>query len=284
MADVTADAVENDEPQFKVGSEDKAVTPKAGKAKGVIVLTLALVAVIFGLVFFADLVFNKNSSPSIKNPGSITKLVEPDIRSSESLSDSDPYANEFVVVGDKVPVVDGAAPLSVSISDPAVQQPAAQSSQSLNLALVNKLSDLNRMLEELNGQVGSLKGQLLTVQRELGQQTLAVQRTLDGVSATLELASQGDANREKLIRMVLADVNGFQKGLNDDRQKFTFKILHDEFYGGKPRIVGYVENRPQNVIKLYIGDEVGMWRLVDIKDGFAVFQHIDGQEHKEKLS
>jgi hypothetical protein len=298
MAEVVedVDVIEQDEPQFKVEpkTDRKPAKAKSGNVKGTVILLGAVAIAVSAMLFFDDIMAIGNKQPSVKNPSSISMVesgaqlsVETDVSGGNLPVITAEQPDDFFVSSPEAEPFDSTMPLGQSTKAASsagndVSQ-VVGNAQGLNLVLANRLKELSVMVESLAGQVGTLNGQLMTVQRELGQQTLNVQRTLDNVAATLDVARKGDENRDVLITRVLADVRGFQKDLGAERQRFTFKILHDEFYGGRARLVGYEESSPQSILKVYVGGDVGLWRLVAIVDGEAIFKHVDGNEYREKL-
>jgi hypothetical protein len=285
-----AEVLENDEPQFKVPEQDieKAVKPKASSAKGAIVLFCAVGLVVGAFYFLDDIMEFGKKQPAVKNPDSIATLeptsVQPVVDDYEVQSLSSSSASDNVQIYEPDNQADAETSMPVSkVTQSVASTVQVDNGQGMNLVLANRLKELSTAVESLSSLVVDLNGQVLSVKNELGRQNLKVQRTLDNVVGTLEVARSGDSNRDALITKVLNDVRGFQKDIGDQRQRFSFKILHDEFYGGKQRLIGFEDHSPQTILKVYVGNDVGLWRLVSISNGEAVFRHVDGKEYRERL-
>lgn len=292
--DAVGEDMVNDEPQFKVSEKDseKVSKPKASSTKGAVVLLGAVGLAVAVMFFLDDILALGSKQPNVKNPDSIATLepVTGETAAGDYVDDYEIQSLPTALIIDEVPVVEpvykpaaGTTLGGVQNTTTVVGSEQGENGQGINLVLANRLKELSSAVEALSGHVGDLNGQLLAVKNELGQQNLKVQRTLDSVVATLEVARAGDNNRDSLISKVLNDVRGFQKDIGDQRQRFSFKILHDEFYGGKERLIGYEESSPQTILKVYVGADVGLWRFVGISNGEALFRHVDGKEHRERL-
>ncbi len=163
------------------------------------------------------------------------------------------------------------------------QPPVAPVADSVNVVLANKIGELSDSLSVLTGHLVSVNSELKSIKEAQVKSDEAVLAGLQRIADGLEQIKVRDGQSEKVLAGVISDLRGFKQTLKDERLKFTLKILHVETYGGQPRVVAFEESSPQKVLKLYTGDDVGLWRVKQITDSKAVFVHADGVEHTEVI-
>lgn len=178
-----------------------------------------------------------------------------------------------------------AAPVSLPVEkvQPANQSAPTQVGDTVNVVLANKIGELTDGLSVLTGHLVSVNSELQAIKDAQVKSDQAVLSGLQRIADGLEQIKVRDGQSEKVLAGVISDLRGFKQTLKEERLKFNLKILHVETYGGLPRIVGFEESSPQKVLKLYAGDDFGLWRVKLVTDSKAVFVHADGIEHTEVI-
>ena len=150
-------------------------------------------------------------------------------------------------------------------------------------SILSQISELKGAVYSLSSDVQVVRGELKVVHRALGQQNLdgmsqvrALDNKVDNITNLLDASG-------KKIQTIIHGVDGFRSETERKLQAFTFKVTHSEYYAGKKRLLGYDRSMPNTLLKLYEGNEVGLWKLLAINENEAVFVHKDGSKHVEKF-
>ncbi len=254
--------VHDDEPQFSIPTEgeDK---KKANYNKAIVILFLVLSAVLIVAKFdhIKTTLFGAESSKTTQVAEPASQPVMPDYQVSEPVEQSAPKENQQPISAPSAPVTDA-----------------------VNIVLANKISELTEGMTVLTGHLVTVNTELQAIKDAQSQSDKVILSGLQRIADGLEQIKVRDGQSEKVLAGVISDIRGFKKTLKDERLKFSLKVLHVESYGGQLRIIGFEESAPQNVLKLYVGDVFGLWRVQHLSESKAVFVHVDGVEHAEVIS
>lgn len=179
--------------------------------------------------------------------------------------------------------------ITANVESPKSPQPInnglAQSAADFGVTatVLRELQSIKASLSTINNDINALKGELMSVHRALGQQNINTQGKINSIGQALKGVDVGVSENGRRLEAVLSGVSGFKSEAEHKRKAFTFKVLHQGVYGGKKRLVGFDVNSPSKPVKVYEGDEIGFWRLIEIKGNEALFKHRDGESHVESL-
>lgn len=310
MADeqIIDDEVEIDEPQFTVPEQKE---KKEGEKKKpgllpVIVMLVVALGLLGGVIYFIftggfsdllnkkpqvngttrEIVVDTQDPVSSELNGGLPTVPTATVQEQQRIDDTyDVFEPSLNVVQES-----GNYEITPNVESPERTKPinngAAQSTAAdvgVTATVLRELQSIKASLSTINSDINALKGELMSVHRALGQQNIDTQGKINSLGQALKGVDVGVGENGRRLEAVLSGVSGFKSEAEQKRKAFTFKVLHQEVYGGKKRLVGFDVNSPSTPMKVYEGGEIGFWRLIEIKGNEAVFKHRDGESHVESL-
>ncbi|GEA09116.1 hypothetical protein KUL42_38770 [Alteromonas sp. KUL42] len=286
---------QSDEPQFTVPEDSQSEKRKAWPVVLFIIFALTLLS---GLIYFIfsgsldNLLTKETNVPASSKthyfveetamPSSEILNVDYTIEGESGSSVDDEFTTEDVIVD-----VGTVGEQSTTVEEANLNEGQPVSTVSINSAtlrsILSQISELKGAVYSLSSDVQVVRGELKVVHRALGQQNLdgmsqvrALDNKVDNITNLLDASG-------KKIQTIIHGVDGFRVETERKLQAFTFKVTHSEYYAGKHRLLGYDRSMPNTLLKLYEGNEVGLWKLLSINENEAVFMHKDGSKHVEKF-
>lgn len=267
--------LEEAEPQFSIPDADRKAKSGKSATRGLVILSAALTFAVVAFLLYGK--FKGQQAKPVEatkenvgtNSSSVRQTDGYQITSQQALSRTSNVVNTYEDTPDEY-----------SLIEPNV---AAVSSE-FNVALMDQVVELLSETRQLNTSIESLRAEITQFRSEVDSRfdmalskSVAVQNTLNNIGR------DGNA-RTQAIEQVLSGIKGFQVDIQNQRQAFTFTVLHIETWGGRQRVVGFDKSQPGTIQTLYIGQSSGMWTLQSIDDKQVTFVHVDGIEHKEMVN